>query len=108
MARRRNHRAPTPLRDGWSGLQKRGAAMLLVAVVVVVVAFVGLGLFALSNDLGTAVDFPFTVYQGEEVLGGSELRFSEVLSQGKPVVLNFWGWGLPPVPDRDAGPPASL
>lgn len=70
--------------------------MLLVAVVVVVVAFVGLGLFALSNDLGTAVDFPFTVYQGEEVLGGSELRFSEVLSQGKPVVLNFWGGDCPP------------
>ena len=35
-----------------------------------------------------APDFLFSLYQGEEVLGGRELRFSDLL--GRPIVLNFW------------------
>jgi thiol-disulfide isomerase/thioredoxin len=41
-------------------------------------------------------DFQLTVYQGEEVLGGQEIAFSEVFNQGKPVVLNFWAGLCPP------------
>jgi thiol-disulfide isomerase/thioredoxin len=41
-------------------------------------------------------DFQITVYQGEDVLGGQEVAFSDVLSQGKPVILNFWAGLCPP------------
>jgi thiol-disulfide isomerase/thioredoxin len=41
-------------------------------------------------------DFEITVYQGEDVLGGQSVRFSEVLALGKPVVLNMWA-GLCPI-----------
>ena len=47
-----------------------------------------------------AVDLPFdfviSLYQGESVLGGSELKFSELLAPGKPVVLNMWAGLCPP------------
>jgi thiol-disulfide isomerase/thioredoxin len=41
-------------------------------------------------------DFAINVYQGEDVLGGPSVMFSEVLGQGRPVVLNLWA-GLCPV-----------
>ncbi len=41
-------------------------------------------------------DFEIIVYQGEDVLGGQSVMFSEVLAQGRPVVLNLWA-GLCPV-----------
>lgn len=41
-------------------------------------------------------DFQLVAYQGEELLGGREVRFSEVFEQGKPVVLNFWAGNCPP------------
>ncbi len=41
-------------------------------------------------------DFEIIAYQGEDVLGGSSVMFSEVLAQGRPVVLNLWA-GLCPV-----------
>ena len=40
-------------------------------------------------------DFAISVYQGESVLGGSNVQFSEILLLGKPVVLNMWA-GLCP------------
>lgn len=46
-----------------------------------------------SSELG---DFTVEVYQGEDALGGQLVRFSEVLAQGRPVVLNFWA-GLCPI-----------
>lgn len=36
------------------------------------------------------------MYQGEDVVGASELDFAQVLQQGKPVVLNFWAGLCPP------------
>ena len=42
-----------------------------------------------------AADFELTVYQGADVLGGQQVNFSDVLGQGKPVVLNLWA-GLCP------------
>lgn len=52
------------------------------------------------------LDFNISAYQGEEFLGGKEVRFSEVVAQGKPVVLNFWAGLCPPcraeMPDLQA------
>ena len=50
----------------------------------------------ISEDPGKpAPDFELTVYQGAAALGGETVQFSDVLAQGKPVVLNFWA-GLCP------------
>lgn len=43
-----------------------------------------------------APDFKLVAYQGEEALGGREIRFAEVIARGKPVVLNFWAGQCPP------------
>ncbi len=42
-----------------------------------------------------APDFVTKLYHGQENLGAEQLEFSQLLSQGKPVVLNFWA-GLCP------------
>ena len=41
-------------------------------------------------------DFELIVYQGQAELGGDIVRFRDLLSQGKPVVLNFWAGLCPP------------
>lgn len=50
-------------------------------------------------------DFQIDLYQGEDVLGGQEIKFSELFGQGKPVILNFWAGLCPPcrleMPDFD-------
>ena len=55
---------------------------------------------ATSSDVSTdnqiPTDFPIAVYQGAEIVGGQEVSFSEVLGQGKPVVLNLWAGLCPP------------
>jgi len=47
-------------------------------------------------DTPEAADFQITVYDGQEVVGGDEVSFSEVLVLGKPVVLNLWAGLCPP------------
>jgi len=49
-----------------------------------------------SESSALAPDFDIIVYQGEDVLGGQKVRFSEVLAQGKPVVVDWWA-GLCPI-----------
>ena len=44
----------------------------------------------------SAPDFEMIAYQGDDVLGGKQVRLSELLAQGKPVVLNFWAGLCPP------------
>ena len=62
-----------------------------------------IGLAACRSD-DIAADFEFTLYQGEEVLGGTELSLAEL--RGTPVVLNFWAGLCPPcrfeMPDLQA------
>lgn len=43
---------------------------------------------------GLETDFSFTLYQGEDVLGASMLRVSDLLD--KPTVVNFWAALCPP------------
>ena len=43
-----------------------------------------------------APDFQFTVYQGEEILGGEVVKLSALIAQGKPIVLNFWAGSCSP------------
>lgn len=54
---------------------------------------------------GRAADFQVFVYQGDEILGGQELKFSELLGK-QPIVLNFWAGLCPPcraeMPDLQA------
>jgi thiol-disulfide isomerase/thioredoxin len=52
------------------------------------------------------VDFKVNVYQREDILGGTEVNFSDIVAQGKPVVLNAWAGLCPPcraeMPDLQA------
>lgn len=53
----------------------------------------------LQSGTGEAInapDFSFTLYQGQQDLGFSEGRFSQLFGQGRPVVLNFWAGLCPP------------
>jgi len=43
-----------------------------------------------------APDFQITVYQGQDVLEGQDVKFSELLGYEKPVILNFWAGLCPP------------
>lgn len=49
-----------------------------------------------TSGLKAAPDFQIVAYQGEELLGGKEVKFSQLFSQRKPVVLNFWAGLCPP------------
>lgn len=51
-------------------------------------------------------DFPVTVYQGDGLEEGEQVMLSELVAQGKPVVVNFWAGLCPPcrleMPDLQA------
>lgn len=53
-------------------------------------------LLAPGNRNQLPLDFQIAVYQGQGLLGGQEVQFSELLGQDKPIVLNFWAGLCPP------------
>ena len=65
------------------------AAVTGALIVIVIVA-------ALQSGPRDPAAFAFEAYQGEDTLGASSLKFQDVLDQGRPVVLNFWGGDCPP------------
>jgi thiol-disulfide isomerase/thioredoxin len=51
---------------------------------------------AVASESQLPADFVVLVDQGQDELGGSEVQFSELLAEGKPVVLNMWAGLCPP------------
>ena len=90
---KRNRRQPRAVTRRQS--QRSRGIYVIGGVAVLVVALVGFGLLQVARGAGTASDFHFSVYQGEEVLGGTEVNFQDLLGS-KPVVLNFWAGDCPP------------
>ena len=62
---------------------------------IVAVGIIGLVVLGVLTSSGSK-DFVFSMYQGEDVVEASELKYSELFPAEKPVVLNFWA-GLCPV-----------
>lgn len=80
------------------GKRKRHSTFFALAIVAtVLLTACGTALQSIpASDTPQATDFQITVYDGQEVVGGDEVSFSEVLAQGKPVVLNLWAGLCPP------------
>ena len=68
----------------WGGLALAAAVVLGVIVA------------TQSGAGGSSSDFRIVAYQGQDVLGGDEVDFSQIFSHGKPVILNFWAGLCPP------------
>ena len=64
----------------------------IAAIAVAVIA----GLVVLGVRTSSASDFEFTMYQGGDVVGGNEPKFSGLFPSEKPLVLNFWAGLCPP------------
>lgn len=85
--RRRGRSAKISRSTKWRALLGGGAA-ITVAVAVLVVP----GPEAPDNS---TFDFPVALYQGQDVLGSSEINFSSLLGD-KPIVLNYWASNCAP------------
>ncbi len=69
-------------------------AVLVAIVVVALLSSNGPSGNPAAEDDGLATNFSFTLYQGEQELGGEKLNLADL--RGKPVVLNFWAGLCPP------------
>ena len=70
--------------------------MLWGGLAVVVAVILGVFASVQSGTGGSSPDFRVVAYQGQDILGGEEVDFSQVFRHGKPVVLNFWAGQCPP------------
>ncbi len=77
----------------YAGLGGAGLVVALIVIVTLISSNGSTGNTAAEDD-GLAKDFSFTLYQGEQELGGEKLNLAEL--RGKPVVLNFWAGLCPP------------
>ena len=104
----RGGRGPTGAgRRRFEDLTRNSGTLIIGGTIVLAVALVAFGMYTGVREAGRVSDFPFRLYQGEEALGGDDdLRFVDLVSQGEPVVLNFWGGSCPPcrfeMPDLQA------
>ena len=92
MARRaRRRRLSRPQEQGRkrTKLLYGGIAGSVVAGIVALLAFT-----VIRSSSGG--DFVFSMYQGEEVIGASQMNFADLFPAEKPVVLNFWAGLCPP------------
>ena len=80
---------------GRSWWLRNAGTVIGAGVAAFVISLVAFGILA-QRGSGDASDFSFEVYQGAGVLDGTNAKFSDVLSIGKPVVLNFWAGDCPP------------
>jgi thiol-disulfide isomerase/thioredoxin len=77
------------------------AALIALATVIIVVAIARQAGPPVTTPTAppasrVAPDFEITMYQGQDIIGGHKLRLSQILAQGKPVVLNFFAGLCPP------------
>ena len=70
--------------------------MLWGGLAIVVAVILGVIVATQSGAGGSSPDFRVVAYQGQDILGGDEVDFSEVFRHGKPVILNFWAGSCPP------------
>jgi len=79
----------------WAGARRRWlwwtGGLLAAAVVVAAVVAAQTG-----GSGGGDNGFALVAYQGEDVLGGKEVNFTDISRQGRPVVLNLWAGLCPP------------
>jgi thiol-disulfide isomerase/thioredoxin len=68
----------------------------MLAVLVMLAACNGATPSPTPGSDNSAFDIELAIYQGADDLGGERVRLSDLLAQGKPVVLNMWA-GLCPV-----------
>lgn len=99
--RRRDDRAGRSSTQGPRSRLRLGLAAVAVLAVVSAVA-----LWSLTPTAGGGPDVPdfaMVAYQGDDVLGGEESRFHDLLADGRPVVLNFWASACPPCREEMPG-----
>ena len=82
----RRQRGPTGRFKPW---MPWGGLAIVVAVILGIIVSV-------QSGAGSAPDFRVVAYQGQDILGGDEVDFSQVFRHGKPVILNFWAGLCPP------------
>lgn len=68
-----------------------GVGLFIVAIIV-------FGIYTSIRDADKVDQLLIDLYQGQEELGATddEIKFEDILAQGKPTVLNFWGGDCPP------------
>lgn len=82
------------------------ATVTLVAIVVTVALGVAPGSRAGRNAAQSppaVPDFAMVAYQGQAVLGGDDVRLSELIGTGTPTVVNFWASACPPCREEMPG-----
>ncbi len=94
--RRRSRPRARRGRPDETGLGGPSGLLIVAAVAALAVALVAFGMITGARDAQQAPNFAIEAYQGEEVLGSERAEFAEILSRGKPVVLNFFGGSCPP------------
>ncbi len=77
-------------------INRTALGLLIASLVLAACACSFLPIGAPQTPTSSGKDFTVVAYQGQDVFGGQEVKFSNVLGRGKPIVLNFWGGKCPP------------